>query len=1004
MERSADGGLPRVLPGVSVPRFVGRAVELHRLTDALARPPATVLVEGEAGIGKSRLVQEALDEPGVAAQRPLAAVCPPFREALTLGPVVDAAREAMPDVAELSLTSLAGVLRPLFPEWGQDLPPAPEALSDAGAARHRLFRALAELLDAMGVGVLVLEDVHWADEATLDFLLFLASRRSRRMSLVLTYRPEDVAPESALMRLTSRPQSGTGHVRICLGALDVAQTAELMSSMLDGEHVSEAFASFLQERTDGVPLAIEESVRLLRDRADLVRRDGEWVRRTLADIAVPPTIRDAVAERVSHLTPIAQRVLQAASVLAEPVGPAVLATVSGLSDNVAGGAVDAAVRSGLLGEDRAGRVSFRHALAARAVYDMTPAPDRRALHLGAGRSLRAMTPQPVARLAHHYREAGDTGQWREYAERTADLALASGDHRTAVGLLHELLTGSDPPAASVARWAQKMPVLAFAGLVARGDLIRALRRVLDGEALAPHDRAAVRIQLGRMLLQVAEYAAGAAELERALPDLADEPFQAAWAMTTLGSPPSTLMSAGEHRRWLDRAADAARLPMTADQRLALVVDRATALLDMGDEAGWAVAAELPDTATTPAGMMQLTRSGLNIGNAAMRWGRYGEARALLTTGLARAEEHRYLRLHDMILVTLVHLDWFTGAWDGLARRAAALAAVDEEPLLQLDALLVTALLDGAVGGAGADPAPVAAAVDGTGTATETGTVEERLRQVLDAGLRRGIVDLPLEPAAALARIRLAEGSAAEALELTDGPADVVARKNIWLWATEFAPVRTGALLALQRPDQARKFVADLAEGLSGRNLPGADAALETCRGVLAEGEGRSVEAAAAFGRAATAWKRLPRPYDALLAAERRAGCLLAAGDRDNGLAELARAQAGFTALGARTDAARVHAARRAAGAPVREVWRGGRRGYGDQLSPRELEVVRLMLTGLTNPAIARALSRSPKTIATQLNSAMRKYGVTSRTALAVSLTQAGITPSEGDATGVGSDL
>ncbi|MFG2375286.1 helix-turn-helix transcriptional regulator [Streptomyces sp. NPDC048504] len=998
MERSAEDGLPRALPGVSAPRFVGRAAELRRLTDALARPPAAVLVEGEAGIGKSRLVQEVLDEPGTAALRPLAGLCPPFREALTLGPIVDAARDARPDVAELALTPLAGVLRPLFPEWTQDLPPAPETLSDAGAARHRLFRALAELLEAMDVGVLVLEDVHWADEATLDFLLFLASRRSRRMSLVLTYRPEDVAPESALMRLTSRAPAGTGYVRIRLGALDVPQTAELMSSMLDGEHVSEAFASFLQERTDGVPLAIEESVRLLRDRADLVRRDGEWVRRTLADIAVPPTIRDAVAERVARLTPVAQRVLQAASVLAEPVGPAVLATVSGLPNNVVGQAVDAAVRSGLLGEDRAGRVTFRHALAARAVYDMTPAPDRRALHREAGRALRAVTPQPVARLAHHYREAGDTGRWRQYAERTADLALASGDHRTAVGLLHELLTESDPPAASVARWAQKMPVLAFNGLVGRGDLTRALRRVLDTEALAPHDRAAVRTQLGRMLLHAGEYAAGAAELERALPDLAGEPFQAAWAMNTLGSPPSTLMSAGEHRRWLDRAAGAARLPMTADQRLALVVDRATALLDMGDEAGWDVAAELPDTAATSEGMMQLARSGLNLGNGAMRWGRYDEARQLLTTALARAEEHRYQRLHDMILVTLVHLDWFTGAWDGLAERAADLARVDEEPLLQLDALLVTALLDRAVGAGGADPGPAPVTEGGIGT------VEERLRQVLDAGLRRGIVDLPLEPAAALARIRLAEGSPAEALELTEGPAGVVARKNIWLWATEFAPVRTGALLAVQRPDQARRFVVDLAEGLVGKNLPAADAALETCRGMLAQGEGRSVEAAAAFGRAVTAWQRLPRPYEALLAAERRACCLLAAGDRDTGLTELAHAQAGFTALGARTDADRVHRALRAAGAPVRQVWRGGRRGYGDQLSPRELEVARLMLTGLTNPAIARALSRSPKTVAAQLNSAMRKYGVTSRTALAVTLTQAGITPPEGHVTGPRSDL
>ncbi|MET9475438.1 LuxR C-terminal-related transcriptional regulator, partial [Streptomyces sp. NPDC002922] len=69
--------------------------------------------------------------------------------------------------------------------------------------------------------------------------------------------------------------------------------------------------------------------------------------------------------------------------------------------------------------------------------------------------------------------------------------------------------------------------------------------------------------------------------------------------------------------------------------------------------------------------------------------------------------------------------------------------------------------------------------------------------------------------------------------------------------------------------------------------------------------------------------------------------------------------------------------------------RGGRRGYGNQLSPREVEVVRLMLQGLTNRQIAVELSRSPSTVAAQLKSAMRKYGVASRTALAVNVTQAG---------------
>lgn len=75
-----------------------------------------------------------------------------------------------------------------------------------------------------------------------------------------------------------------------------------------------------------------------------------------------------------------------------------------------------------------------------------------------------------------------------------------------------------------------------------------------------------------------------------------------------------------------------------------------------------------------------------------------------------------------------------------------------------------------------------------------------------------------------------------------------------------------------------------------------------------------------------------------------------------------------------------------------DVGRRGPRGYGNQLSPRELEVVRLVLAGLTTPEIARTVCRSPKTIAAQLKSAMRKHGVTSRTALAVSALRAGITP------------
>src|SRR5439155_10720775 len=121
-------------------RLVGRDEELATLCRTLAGRPALVLVTGEAGIGKSRLVQEYLAAPAGRRQRTLVAACPPFREPATLGPLVDALRQTVDDVTRLRLTPLAGALRPLLPEWLDALPPDPEPLADATAARFRLFR------------------------------------------------------------------------------------------------------------------------------------------------------------------------------------------------------------------------------------------------------------------------------------------------------------------------------------------------------------------------------------------------------------------------------------------------------------------------------------------------------------------------------------------------------------------------------------------------------------------------------------------------------------------------------------------------------------------------------------------------------------------------------------------------------------------------------------------------------------------------------------------------
>jgi DNA-binding CsgD family transcriptional regulator/tetratricopeptide (TPR) repeat protein len=939
---------------------------------ALARPPAVVLVEGEAGIGKSRLVQEFLaTSPAARKETMLVAACPPFRQPATLGPIVDALRHAVSgSVAGLGLSGLAGALRSLFPEWADQLPPAPEPLADATAMRHRLFRALAELADGVGAGVLVVEDVHWADEATVEFLLFLVSRPRQRVSLVVTWRPEDVSA-SSLLRLSSRLPAGTVWERITVGPLDADGTAALVSSMLPGGQVSGEFAGFLHAHTEGLPLAIEESVRLLRDRRDLRRQGGEWVRRHLGALAVPSTVRDAVLERTGRLGSDARAVLQGAAVLTDPGGEPVLSAVTGVPSSRVRSGLAGALGCGLLHEDSRGLVSFRHVLAARAIYEAIPVPQRQEMHLRAGRALERLSPLPVASLARHFREAGQASEWCRYAEQAADLALASGDEATAATLLHDLVTNAEGlPASIVVRLTRKIPLYALGRHAFIDDLARTLRSILTSDGITPALRAEAGCHLGRILMHVGEYEAGAVELERAIPGLANRPVEAARAMLSLGWPSQTLWPARVHKRWLDRAAaTAVSLSIPASDRLAITVERACALLMLGEEAGWAAAAELPGRAATPQERQPIALGRANVGGAAMQWGRYDEARRQLDDALRIAGRYDYMRLHDGILVTLAHLDWLTGAWTGLTERAETLAGLDD-PLLRLDAMLVAGLLKAAAGSAQA--------------------AEEKLQHVLDEERRRGIVDMPLEPASALARLRLGEGRVNDALALTNDPMRVITSKGIWLWATDIAPARAQALVTVGRRGEAAELVTAFARGLRGCNVPAPRAALALCRAILAEGGGEHGRAATLFARAAAAWQALPRPYDALLAREQQGCCLLAAGQSDAGVAVLRDVFRELSGLGASGDAERVVRLLRGQGVHVPRLWRHGRSGYGSQLSPREIEVVRLVVVGQTTREIAQELCRSPKTVGTQLQSAMRKLNVPSRAALAARAVEAGI--------------
>jgi predicted ATPase len=568
------------VPGIGEPGFIGREREIAAFGQALARPGALVLIEGEAGIGKSRLVREFLALPAVQERQALVAACPPLSQPHTLGPVTDALRQAVAAVAGLRLSGLAGALRPLFPEWADDLPPAPEPAEDASAARYRVFAALAELLAKAGLNVLIIEDAHWADEATLELLLFLAARQPPQVTVVLTYRGHEI-PDGSLLPRLSRLASPPRGLHLGLGPLGPAETGSMVSSMLENEPVSAEFAAFVHERTDGVPLAVEESVRVMAGRADLAREDGAWVRRDLSEITVPLTIRDSVLDRFGRLGGDAQAVLRAAAVFADPAPEALLTAVAGLPAGRVRAGLDESLDGGLLSADARGLVSFRHILACRAVYEAIPAMQRRTLHLRAGEALEGTSPTPSAQLARHFRDAGDITRWCAHAEINADAALATGDEATAAAVLHDLITSGALPARSVARITRKIRFVSFFGVSRYEELAAVLRALLDAgaESLAPEEEAAVRAQLGRVLTVAEQHEEACAELERSVPHLSHDPTEAIRVMMLLAYSRGTSRPASVHLRWLRRAAElAGQAEMTQAERLRLAVDRITALL------------------------------------------------------------------------------------------------------------------------------------------------------------------------------------------------------------------------------------------------------------------------------------------------------------------------------------------------------------------------------------------------------------------------------------------
>ncbi|WP_433248284.1 helix-turn-helix transcriptional regulator [Streptosporangium sp. CA-135522] len=938
------------MSSVVSPVLVGRAVELQVLIDAMTHPPAVALVEGEAGIGKTRLVRAALGRLASGDRSVLLGYCHQIREPFPYGPVFEALREIAGRLpATEALNPVTGALRGYLPELACALPPSPEPLDDPRAERHRVFRAIRALLAAVGPAVLVIEDLHWADDGTRDLLRFLTDQPPEGLTTVATYRREDRGTAGLPLGHAYRHPPGTTSVVIPLTPLDVPGVRSLADALLNRSGLSPTFVTRLHERTAGIPFVVEEVIRSL--------PDGEGPD-ALDRVGVPLLLREAMAEQMAGLSAAAVNAVQAAAVLRLPMSERLITAVGG---NSAG--LGEALRAGVLHEHPGGRYGFRHALAQQAVYDAIPGPDRRLAHEHAMTALTATDPPPLVQLAFHARQAGDMDAWLRHGTAAANHAAALGDTALAVEVLENMLADPDLPAPDRGPLVLLLSRLAAIGLLGLSHqrVVRLLRHLLREDFLSRGVRGEARLNLGMVLCnQAGDNAAGRSEIMAAVAELHDRPRLAARGLASLAMPGWSTEPLATHEEWMVRAEALVATADSPELAAAVLANRASLEMTIGSPEAFAVAATLPVADPSAAVRREAARAYCNLHDAATTLGDYATAEKFAREGRRLAAETGALYPAYLIKVSTIRREWLTGRWDGLRARAAALAEpATETSLVAVDLWLVLGLL-----------------------ALATGEWEEAARHLHDAGLDAPDDRfLPIVAAAAggMIELHLARGASESAVAEAERSVARLRRKGVWVWGAHLVPAAVTAIAQAGRVDEAAELVAEFADGIADRLAPAAHAALDAARGALAATDRRHGDAAGFFARAREAYAALPQPYAAARAHEGEARAGLALGDRTvaSAFAELAER---FASLGATHDAARCRRTLRDIGVEVQLP--RGRKGGSGALSQREREVARLVALGRTNREIADVLFLSTRTVETHVATVLRKLGIRSRTEIA----------------------
>jgi DNA-binding winged helix-turn-helix (wHTH) protein/predicted ATPase len=471
----ANAAAPRVAGRARVsepaPLLVEREAVLQQLQRALADMQQgtrqVVCITGEPGIGKTAVVETFTAQ--ATARTPLWVAHGQCVEHFGPGEAYLPILEALGDLCRgPSGVHLVALLRQQAPTWVAQMPWLLTAghraqLRDElqGATQERMLREGAEVLDTLTTErplVLVLEDLHWSDYATVDLLALLARRRTPARLLVLgTYRPAEALVHHHPLRTVIPDLQRHGTVaEISLPALSAAAVAAYLTARFPHQQFPGALATWLHQRTDGNPLFLVTLVQALIEQGLLDEHQGCWtVQAELAMLAgyMPASLRQVLEQHITRLTPALQAVLEVASVAGvEFTAAAVAAGLETATERVEAHC-DALVTQQLLrplgvvtwpNGTVAARYAFQHALYQQAIYARLGAGRRVRLHQRLGAWLEAaygaQTGESAAELAEHFARGAAVRQAVHYFHRAAEKATQRYAHQDVVALLTRALT------------------------------------------------------------------------------------------------------------------------------------------------------------------------------------------------------------------------------------------------------------------------------------------------------------------------------------------------------------------------------------------------------------------------------------------------------------------------------------------------------------------------------------------------------------------------------------